>query len=248
MTVYINLTNRLLRRLNEVELSTTDFSSARGIQAAAKDAINSAVFDLNTMQYEWPFNAAEESTSLVVGQTEYSNPVELKSMEWNSFQIIADGTYSTENKRLQYISTDTWYKYHRDRDDDNATNGISIPKYVFPSHGTGWGVSPAPDKSYRITFRYYLHPLEMVNYDDTITGNIIYPNALEPTIIEGALYHMYMLKDNPESAQLAKANFMQAVADLKSQYINKFSGVVDTRVQFGGGASAPLYKSINASF
>ena len=74
MTTFINLTNRLLRRLNEVELSTTDFALARGIHAAAKDAINSAMFDLNTMQYEWPWNAAEETTTLVVGQTEYSNP------------------------------------------------------------------------------------------------------------------------------------------------------------------------------
>ena len=121
MTTFINLTNRVLRRLNEVELTTTDFSSARGIQAAAKDSINSAVFDLNTMQFSWPFNAAEESTSLVVGQTEYSNPVSLKSMQWNSFQIVNDGTFSKENIRLQIIDTDTWYKNYRDNDDNNST-------------------------------------------------------------------------------------------------------------------------------
>ena len=248
MTTFINLTNRLLRRLNEVELSTTDFALARGIHAAAKDAINSAMFDLNTMQYEWPWNAAEETTTLVVGQTEYSNPVGMKTMEWESFQIVGDGTYSSESKRLEFISTDTWYKNFRDRDDDNSTSGLSIPKYVFPSHGTGWGVSPAPDKTYRLQFRYYFHPAEMINYDDTMLGNVIYPNAVEPTIIEGALYHMYMLKDNPESAQLAKANFMQAVADLKSQYINAYSSLSDTRVNFGGGSGAAQYKTVNASF
>lgn len=248
MTTFLNLTNRVLRRLNEVELSTIDFSSARGIQAAAKDAVNSAVFDLNSMQFTWPFNAAEESTSLVVGQTEYSNPVELKSMQWNSFQIVNDGTYATETVRLQYIDTDTWYKNYRDRDDDNSASGIGMPRYVFPSHGTGWGVSPAPDKSYRIQFRYFLHPAEMLNYDDTILGNIIYPNALEPTIIEGAMYHMYMLKDNPESAQLAKANFVQSVSDLKAQYINKYQSVVDTRINFGGGQNSTTFKSISASF
>ena len=88
----------------------------------------------------------------------------------------------------------------------------------------------------------------MLNYDDTMLGNVIYPNAVEPTIIEGALYHMYMLKDNPESAQLAKANFMQAVADLKSQYINTYSSLSDTRVNFGGGSGAAQYKTVNASF
>ena len=54
MATFLDLTNRALRRLNEVELSSSDFSSARGIQASAKDAINSAILDLNRQQFEWP--------------------------------------------------------------------------------------------------------------------------------------------------------------------------------------------------
>ena len=79
MSTFLDLTNRVLRRLNEVELTSGDFTSARGIQAAAKDGINSAVFDLNRQQFTWPFNAAEELTTLVIGQTEYSNPNNLKT-------------------------------------------------------------------------------------------------------------------------------------------------------------------------
>lgn len=245
MTDYITLTNRVLRRLNEVELTTSDFDNARGIQAAAKDAINSAVFDLNAQQYEWPHNAAEEATALVIGQTEYSNPLSLKTFEWNSFQIVGEGTYSTQNISLEYLERDVWYKTHRDTDDDNAALGISIPKYVFASHGTGWGVSPAPDKPYRIQFRYFLHPAEMVNHGDTVTGNVAYPVAFTPTLIEGAMYHLYMLKDNSEAAQMAKANFDRAVGDLKSQYINKFNSIRDTRVAFGGGSGSAQYRSVS---
>ena len=36
MTSYINLTNRLLRRINEVEIPEDQFTSVRGLQAAAK--------------------------------------------------------------------------------------------------------------------------------------------------------------------------------------------------------------------
>jgi len=246
MTDFISLTNRVLRRINEVELTTSNFDTARGVQAAAKDAVNSAIFDLNAQQYEWPFNAAEEATILVIGQTEYSNPTNLKSFEWNSFQIVGEGTHSTTNQSLSYIDRDVWYKTYRDRDDDNATLGISIPTFVFASHGTGWGVSPAPDKTYRIQFRYFLHPAELVNHGDSVTGNVAYPVAFTPTIVEGAMFHIYMLKDNVESAQLALANFERSVADLKSQYINKYSEVRDTRVAFGGGATSVQYKSISA--
>jgi hypothetical protein len=238
MTTFIDLTNRVLRRLNEVELTQSDFESARGIQAAAKDAINSAIFDFNAQQFEWPFNAAQELTQLVIGQTEYSNPVNAKTLEWNSFQIIGDGTYSSENRALQYIDRDVWYKNYRDQDDDNAVSGINRPEFVFPSHGLGFGISPAPDKPYRLEFRYFLHPVELNDANDTPTGASVYPTVLTPLFVEGALYHLYLFKDNQEAAQLALANFQRSVADLKAQYINTYSEVRDTRINFGGGGSA----------
>jgi hypothetical protein len=245
MTIFLNLTNRVLRRLNEVELTQSDFESARGIQAAAKDAINSAIFDFNAQQYEWPFNAAEESTQVVIGQTEYSYPTRAKTMEWNSFQIVGDGTFSADSCSLKYIDRDVWYQNYRDRDDDAATVGVGKPEFVFPSHGLGFGISPAPDKTYRLQFRYFLHPQELVVYNDTPTGALVYPDVLTPIFVEGALYHIYMFKDNPESAQLALRNFEQSVADMKSQYINTYSEIRDTRVNFGGGNSSTSFRSVS---
>lgn len=248
MATFLDLTNRVLRRLNEVELSSSDFSAARGIQAAAKDAVNASMLDLNRQQFEWPQNAAEETTSLVVGQTEYSNPATLKAMEWNSFQIVGEGTYSDTSSSLTFIDRDIWYSQYRNKDDDNSTSGIGIPKYVFPSHGTGFGVSPAPDKTYRLQFRYFVTPTELLNHGDQITGNIVYPDAFTPVVVEGAMYHMYMLKDNPEAAQLSQVNFRQGIGDLKSQYINKFSSVRDTRVAFGGGSGGSRYVQVAGNF
>lgn len=245
MSTFLDLTNRVLRRLNEVELTSGDFTSARGIQAAAKDGINSAVFDLNRQQFTWPFNAAEELTTLVIGQTEYSNPNNLKTMEWDSFRIVKDDTTATESTCLDFIDRDVWYKRLRNEDVDNAATGLEKPRFVFPSHGTGFGVTPAPDKTYRLSFRYFLHPVELVAATDQITGNTTYPTALIPTIIEGAMYHLYMFKDNPESAQFASRNFEMGVADLKSQYINQYHSIRDTRVQFGGGNSRSMYQRVS---
>ena len=39
-TTYLTLTNSVLRELNETELTSSTFSSSRGIQTAIKDFIN----------------------------------------------------------------------------------------------------------------------------------------------------------------------------------------------------------------
>lgn len=50
---YLQLTNELLRRLNEVVMDATDFATARNIQALAKDAVNSAIREILHSAQEW---------------------------------------------------------------------------------------------------------------------------------------------------------------------------------------------------
>jgi len=46
MATYLELTNELLREMNEVELTSSNFTSAVGIQQHVKDAINRAYLDI----------------------------------------------------------------------------------------------------------------------------------------------------------------------------------------------------------
>ena len=43
MATFINLTNELLRRLNEVQITESEFTAVKNVQALAKDAINSSI-------------------------------------------------------------------------------------------------------------------------------------------------------------------------------------------------------------
>ena len=52
---YIEVCNETLRRLNEVEMTSSQFSGAKGIQALVKDAINNAQRDIYSRDREWPF-------------------------------------------------------------------------------------------------------------------------------------------------------------------------------------------------
>ena len=43
---YLVLVNRVLRDMNEVELTSSSFSSSRGIQTAVKDFVNRGITDI----------------------------------------------------------------------------------------------------------------------------------------------------------------------------------------------------------
>ena len=227
-TTFISLTNTLLRRLNEVELAESDFVGARGVQALAKDAVRASIAKINSAEFEWPFNAAENTQVLTQGVEEYSWPDFFKSAEWNSFQIQKDASVGTNTKALQFIERDHYYRSFRSADQDAGSGGLSIPDFVFPSHGNGYGVTPSPDKAYTIKFRYFItHSNLQATTDETRV-----PTIYDHVIIDGAMYHMYMFRDNAEAANIAMAQYMLGIKEMQTVLINKYQNVLDTRVNF----------------
>jgi hypothetical protein len=230
-TTFLDLCNQTLRRLNEVEIAPADFAGVRGVQALAKDAVRSSVAKVNQSEFEWPFNAAEHTDTLSPGQEEYSFPADLKIVDYNSFQIQKDDSLGVGFKALRHIDRDQWYQRHRDEDYEAGASGRGVPDFVFASHGNGYGVSPVPDAAYTLKFRYFLNFTDLVNADDQTR----IPSSFDTLIVDGALYHMYMFKDNPESAGVSFQAFERGLKSLQSIYINDFIYVRDRRVNFGGG-------------
>ena len=227
-STYISLCNQVLRRLNEVEVAEGAFDSVTGVQALVKDAVKAAVAKINQAEFEWPFNAAEETDTLVVGQEEYSWPSFYKIADWNSFQIQEDTALGVSYTTLKYIERDEWYKNHRDNDYSSGTDGISVPRFVFPSHGNGYGVSPQPDKAYTLKFRYYQNYSDISAADDVTR----IPDSYDTVLVDGALYHLYMFKDNLESSQASFMAFEKGIKDLQTLYINNYEYIRDTRVKY----------------
>lgn len=227
-STYLELCNQTLRRLNEVEIAADDFANVRGVQALVKDAIKAAIARVNQSEFEWPFNSAQHNATLVVGQTEYTWPDFFKVADMNTFQIVADSSLNVNYKTLKSLDRDEWYKKHRDDDYNAGNSGRGVPEFVFDTHGNGYGVTPSPDKAYNLTFRYYLNYSDINNATDVTR----IPTSFDTVIIDGALYHMYMFKDNLESAQAAFMSFEKGLKDLQTLYINNFEYVRDTRVRF----------------
>lgn len=225
-STYIDLCNKVLRRLNEVEIAVGDFPTVRGVQALVKDAVRSSIAKINQAEFEWPFNSAEHTETLVAGQTEYVWPQYFKVADWNSFQIQKDDSLGASFKSLSVIDRDVWYKNHRDTDYEAGTAGRGIPDHVFPGHGNGYGVTQSPNAAYRIKFRYYLNYSDLINHNDVTR----IPESFDTVIIDGSLYHLYMFKDNLEGAQAAFMSFEAGIKDLQTLYINQYQSITDTRV------------------
>ena len=102
---YLELTNDVLTRMNEVVLTSTNFTDARGIQVQAKNAINEAIRHINQKEFAYPFNHASNSSTVVPGVVRYTIPTGTKYIDYNTARIKKDTDVSASGvnlKRLNY--------------------------------------------------------------------------------------------------------------------------------------------------
>ena len=100
MANYLTLVNNVLNELNEVELTSTTFTSSRGVQTMVKNVINKAINDVYNSEIEWPFLIQTQTDSLVAGTQEYDLPSDFRKVDWDSFMLrpknlIKNGTFDT---------------------------------------------------------------------------------------------------------------------------------------------------------
>ena len=86
-TTYLTLTNRTLRELNEIELTSANFASSRGIQTAVKDFINKSIHDIYNETGEIPLLYARTTQNLEIGDNEYDFPADFRKADMDSFSI-----------------------------------------------------------------------------------------------------------------------------------------------------------------
>ncbi len=83
---YLDLTNEVIARMNEVELTASNFvTGARGFQIQCKNAVNDAINYINQREYGWPFSHATKTVTLVNGQTRYSIPATATHVDYETF-------------------------------------------------------------------------------------------------------------------------------------------------------------------
>ena len=160
---YLQLVNRALVKVNEVEIVSASFASTRGIQTLAKNSVNDAIRDLISEELEWPFNVASGTQALTVGTQEYSYPSSTRTIDWDSFFIkpvneITNGEFTS--------NINSW---------TNRSTGSSTSAYNAAGDGrlrlTGDGTDIAAaeqsittivNKEYKLVVRTYNNDITML--------------------------------------------------------------------------------------
>ena len=240
-TTYLDLSNEVLRELNEVVLTSGTFASATGIQSFVKDAINKSLFDVANAEPQLPFFSAGVSGSTdpfygnvtvatVAGQRWYTLKASSSSItsdyaavDWDDFYIttinVSGESAPYTSTGLKYLTLTDWKRYYRDAEnaDDANTQSYGEPKYVYksPDHRK-FGLSPIPDKVYNVHFYAFEKPTALSAYNDTIPMPEQYSNVLTAR----TRYYVHQFKENIQQAAMALDDYRKALRHMKSNLIN----------------------------
>ena len=168
-TTYLEITNEVLRELNEVPLTSSNFANAKGLQAFVKDTVNKAIFDIANEEPQLPFFSAGLSgatdpfygnvtVATTAGTRWYllksgssSITTDYASIDWEDFYLttinVSGEAAPFVSQGLKFLNLADWKRYYRDSEnsDDASTQAYGEPKYVIKSRDNRkLGLSPIP--------------------------------------------------------------------------------------------------------
>jgi len=122
---YLTLTNKVIARLNEVALTSTTFSSARGIQVQCQNAINESIRFINQREFNYPFNHDTETKTLTAGVVRYSLPTSTKTVDYNTFRIVKNSTLANGGYKLGQLDYNDYINRVVNQEDEISTTTTS---------------------------------------------------------------------------------------------------------------------------
>ena len=240
-TTYLDLTNEVLRELNEIPLTSANFANATGFQKFVKDTVNKSIFDIANEEPQLPFFSAGVSGATdpfygnvtvptVAGQRFYtlksdssSITTDYASIDWDDFYVttinVSGETAPYVSKGLKFLTLDDWKRYYRDseNEDDANSQNYGEPKFVIKSpDNRKFGLSPIPDKVYNIHFYAFVRPTALSAYDDTM----VLPEQYSNIVTARMRYYVWQFKESPQQASFALDDYKKGLKYMKSNLMN----------------------------
>ena len=88
-----------------------------------------------------------------------------------------------------------------------------LVRVLRSSDGRRFGLSPIPDKVYRIYFFAYNRPTALAADTDTV----LFPEQYKPVLLARARYYIYQFKDNIAQSQLALDEYKKGLQNMADQ-------------------------------
>lgn len=213
---FLGLTNDVLARMNEVQLTSGTFLTARGFQIQCKNAVNESIKFINQKEYSWPFNHALGTETLVAGTTRYSFPANAKHVDFETFRLAKDDSLGSSGRTLPLLDYKEYVDKYIDQEDDASVNG-SIPRFVFRTPDNNYGLYPYPDKAYTVRYDYYTYTTELVAAADAPT----IPEQYRQIIVDGATAFAYQYRGESQQYGINWTRFEQGIKEMQSIVLNR---------------------------
>ena len=251
-TTYLEVVNNVLAELNEVLLSTATFAGAKNIQLHTKEAVNKAYFDLNNPEHKWPWLATAASQDDYLGNT-YIETVAgqrwylLKSgsadmnadyghIDWDNFTLTTEGVAGEvvphTIRNVPFIPLEEWKDHFLISEslDKSNSQAYGVPKRVIRNpDGRRFGLSPLPDKVYRMYFFAWDRPAKLVAYGDAVE----IPDQFVSVLHSRARYYAWQRKENPQQAAIAEDEYKKGLRAMRQQSIDEGpKAFTDTRTRY----------------
>jgi hypothetical protein len=224
---FLDLVNKVNRRLNEVELTSANFATATGFYSSAKDAVNASIRHINHEEFQWPWNHVEEEDTLTAGVTRYGIPYDTKTIDMDSFRIKKDSDLNVSTTKLTNINYQEYLDRFLDYEYNTDTGIRGLPKYVCRTPSEEFIIVPTPDKAYEIVYEYYRNPVELETYSDVPT----IPEQFSHVIVDGAMFYAYQFRGDSQASQIAQNKFQEGIKFMRTLYLNRHDYVRSTVIQ-----------------
>ena len=221
---YLGLVNEVNRRLNEVELTSSNFATASGFYNTAKDAVNASLRHINHEEYNWPWNHVLEEETLTAGVTRYDYPTDAKLIDMNSFRIKKDDTLNVSTTKLKSMDYQEYLDNYVDYEYNSGSDMQTLPRHVVRAPSQEFILVPTPDKAYELVYEYYRNPVSLELYDDV--PNV--PLEFKHIIVDGAMFYAYQFRADTQASQIAQGKFETGIKYMRSLYINRYDYVRST--------------------
>lgn len=213
---FLGLVNDINNKMNEVPLTENNFNNAAGFYSDAKNAVNSALNDINRVAWQWPFNHVTKNLTLVVDQVRYDWEDNTKTINWNTFRIQGDNSLNVRTTGLIPMDYEDYLMEYSDME-YNPSNHHKVPENVFRCPDLTFGVIPPPDKAYTLTYEYYSIPDELENYDDVPTV----PKFFRGVIRDGSYAQAFRFRGDIEMATSYEQKFLKGIEEMRTIFINR---------------------------
>ena len=231
---YLDITNEVIARMNEVALTSANFASARGFQVQCKNAVNDAINYVNQREFGWPFTHSTQTQTLVAGQTRYTIPADSQSVDYDTFRISKDDTLAVNGITLRIID---YKEYTQKYIDQETTSDVgAVPIYVFRTPDNNYGMYPYPDKAYELKYEYFQKPTALSAHGDVPT----IPEQFRQVIVDGATAYAYQYRGEAQQYGINFARFEDGIKQMQTILLNRADYVRSTYIpysqRYGAGA------------